>query len=58
MLREHVGDDPGVLASIAGLSAYGRLIDPTEIAATLLFAATHPVLNGAVIHANLGQIEH
>lgn len=58
MLREHVGDDPGVLASIAGLSAYGRLIDPTEIAATLLFAAMHPVLNGAVIHANLGQIEH
>ena len=58
MLREHVGNDPDVLESIAGLSAYGRLIDPREIATTLLFAAQSPVLNGAVIHANLGQIEH
>ena len=53
-----VGNDPAVLASIAGLSAYGRLIEPVEIAATLLFAAQSPVLNGAVVHANLGQIEH
>ena len=58
MLREHVGNDRSVLASIAGLSAYGRLVAPEEIAATLLFAAQSPVLNGAVIHANLGQIEH
>lgn len=57
MLREHVGNDPAVLTSIAGLSAYGRLIEPKEIAKTLLFAAQNPVLNGAVIHANLGQVE-
>ena len=58
MLREHVGNDPAVLTSIAGLSAFGRLIEPPEIATTLLFAAQNPVLNGAVIHANLGQVEH
>ena len=58
MLREHLGSDAAVLASIAGLSAYKRLIEPGEIAATLLFAAHSPVLNGAVIHANLGQVEH
>ena len=55
MLREHVPED--AMASVASASAFGRLIDPAEIAATLLFAAEHPVLNGAVLHANLGQIE-
>ena len=55
MLREHVPDD--AMDSVASVSAFGRLIEPTEIAETLLFAAEHPVLNGAVLHANLGQIE-
>ena len=58
MLRTHVGNSEEVLTSIAGLSAYGRLIAPAEIAATVHFVAVNPVLNGAVIHANLGQIEH
>lgn len=57
MLREHVGDDPGVLDAIGGLSTFGRLIEPREIAETIRFCAEHPVLNGAVIHANLGQKE-
>ncbi len=55
MLREHVPGD--ALSAVAGMSAYDRLVEPDEIARTLLFAATHPVINGAVIHANLGQIE-
>lgn len=55
MLREHVPAE--ALDGIAELSAFGRLITPEEIAATLLFAAQNPVLNGAVIHANLGQVE-
>ena len=55
MLREHVPDD--AMPSVASMSAFGRLIEPAEIAATLLFAAEHPVLNGAVLHANLGQVE-
>jgi hypothetical protein len=39
------------------MSAFERLIEPDEIAKTLLFAAQNPVLNGATINANLGQIE-
>ncbi len=55
MLRKHVG--PENLEFVANLSAFKRLIEPDEIASTLLFAATSPVLNGSVIHANLGQVE-
>lgn len=55
MLREHVPDD--AMASVSAMSAFGRLIEPAEIAGTLLFAAENPVLNGAVLHANLGQVE-
>ena len=55
MLRAHVPGD--AMASIAGMSAFDRLIEPREIAETLLFAAANPVVNGAVIHANLGQRE-
>lgn len=55
MLREHVPDD--AMASVSAMSAFSRLIEPAEIAATLLFAAENPVLNGAVLHANLGQVE-
>ena len=57
MLRAHVGNDQQILDSLGGLSTFGRLITPEEIADTIFFAAEHPVLNGAVIHANLGQIE-
>lgn len=35
----------------------GRLIEPEEIADLIYFCATHPVINGSVLHANLGQIE-
>ena len=55
MLREHVPAD--VLPSIAGMSAFERLIQPGEIADTLFFAAGAPVLNGASIATNLGQVE-
>ena len=57
MLRAHVGHDEGILAAIAGNVAHGRLIEPDEIAATIEFCVDNPVINGAVIHANLGQIE-
>jgi len=45
------------LSSVAAMSAYSRLVNPDEIADTLHWAATNPVINGSVIHANLGQIE-
>ena len=57
MLRTHVGDSEQVLKVIAGLSTFGRLIEPGEIADTIQFVAENPVMNGAVIHANLGQVE-
>jgi NAD(P)-dependent dehydrogenase (short-subunit alcohol dehydrogenase family) len=55
MLRDHVPTE--AMGAISAMSAFGRLIDPEEIASTLLWAADSPVLNGAVIHANLGQVE-
>ena len=47
--------------SIFGVEAEGvtfkRLADPEEIANTIYFCVANPVINGAIIHANLGQIE-
>lgn len=57
MLLEHVGNSQQILQDIAAGVTFGRLIEPEEIATTLHFCALNPVLNGAVIHANLGQIE-
>ncbi len=56
-LRGLIGDDPATLAAIAGTSTFDRLIEPEEIADAVAFAAHAPVLNGALIHANLGQRE-
>lgn len=55
MLRQHVPDE--FMEQVKSISAYNRLVSPDEIADTLLWAAQNPVLNGSVIHANLGQIE-
>ncbi len=57
MLRAHVGDSEEVIEAIGSMSAYGRLIEPDEIARSIEFAVANPVINGSVIHANLGQIE-
>ena len=56
-LRGLIGDNPDTLAAITGLSAFDRLIEPEEIADAVAFAERSPVLNGALIHANLGQRE-
>ncbi|NVB38953.1 SDR family oxidoreductase [Pseudenhygromyxa sp. WMMC2535] len=57
MLVDRAGGDAEVLASLAGLSTFARLVEPEEIAAVLHFAADNPVINGAMLHANLGQVE-
>ncbi|MDB5421210.1 MAG: short-chain dehydrogenase [Brevundimonas sp.] len=54
MLRTHVGDD---LVGITAMVAAGRLVRPEEIAELAWVCAGSPALNGAVLHANLGQIE-
>jgi 3-oxoacyl-[acyl-carrier protein] reductase len=56
MFREHVPAD--ARDGARAMSAYGRLISPEEIAETVHWAAHNPVINGSVLHANLGQIEH
>lgn len=56
-IRAMIGGDPDTLAAIAGMSTFDRLIEPGEIADAVAFAARSPVLNGALIHANLGQRE-
>ena len=56
MLRTHVPND--ALESISAMSAFGRLIEPIEIAKTLLWASENAVINGSIIHANLGQVEN
>ncbi len=57
MLSDHVGGSSEILAALAQGNALGRLVEPEEIARALCFAAENPVINGSVIHANLGQIE-
>ena len=54
MLREHVGES---LEDILALCTFDRLVEPREIAECILFCAENPVINGTVMHANLGQVE-
>ena len=57
MLRTHLGSDPAVAAAIAGMNSFSRFIAPEEIAELIRWAHHNPVINGAVLHANLGQKE-
>ena len=57
MLLTHIGDSTEARQAIEGMSTMGRLIEPREIAQTVFFCAK-TVINGAVLHANLGQLEH
>ncbi len=57
MLRTHLGNDSDALKAVAGMNSFGRLIEPREIAELLFWAHNSPVINGAVLHANLGQKE-
>ncbi len=58
LLISHMGNDQSRLEEIKQRVTQQRLITPQEIAKCLYFCATNPVINGAVIDANLGQIEH
>ena len=57
MLRTHLGNNPEVEQAIAGMNSFNRLIEPGEIAELIRWAHHNPVINGAVLHANLGQKE-
>ena len=58
MLRTHIGTDPDIEAGVAGMNSFNRLIEPEEIAELICWAHHNPVINGAVLHANLGQKEN
>jgi 3-oxoacyl-[acyl-carrier protein] reductase len=57
-LQKRVAGDAATLEVLRSITGEGRLIEPHEIAQVIAFAADHPVLNGTLIHANLGQKEH
>ncbi|HMV49773.1 MAG TPA: SDR family oxidoreductase [Blastocatellia bacterium] len=57
MLRQRTQGRPEVLDELRSMTGAGRLIEPEEIARVIADAADQPVLNGAVLHANLGQRE-
>lgn len=57
MLRTHLGNDPEVVQAIAAMNSFNRLIEPAEIAELIVWTHNNPVINGAVLHANLGQKE-
>ena len=54
MLQEYVQGNAEALEMMAGTLSENRLISPEEIASTLLFCSQNSVINGSVIHANLG----
>ncbi|RYV03263.1 short-chain dehydrogenase [Shewanella sp. OPT22] len=57
MFRHHIENNPNTLFAVTQKVTFKRLIAPKEIAETIHFCATNPVVNGTVFHANLGQIE-
>jgi 3-oxoacyl-[acyl-carrier protein] reductase len=58
MLKQHLGGDTDLMMEIGSQNGFGRLVRPEEIAGVVTWAHESPVVNGSVIHANLGQIEH
>jgi 3-oxoacyl-[acyl-carrier protein] reductase len=58
MLQARIDHDPAILAFATSKQVLGRLVEPQEIADVVWFCALHPVMNGAMVHANLGQVEN
>jgi 3-oxoacyl-[acyl-carrier protein] reductase len=56
MLMSHLQTDE-VKRQIAALHSFNRLVQPAEIAEMLYVASQNPVMNGSMLHANLGLIE-
>jgi 3-oxoacyl-[acyl-carrier protein] reductase len=56
MLRAGRTDE--AMAPFSALTAYQKILQPEEVAQIIWNAANTPALNGAVVHANYGQIEH
>ena len=57
MLREHISDE-AVMQSIGANNGFGRLVRSEEMAELIVWAHQNPLINGSVLHANLGQKEY
>ncbi|MCB9750828.1 MAG: SDR family oxidoreductase [Myxococcales bacterium] len=57
MLRPVLDENPELMRAVLDMVSYHRLLEPREIAEVVRFATRNPALNGAVLHANLGQRE-
>lgn len=57
MLFTHLGQRQDVIDSIAETMSEKRLIKPNEMAEFIYYCANSPVINGATLHAHLGQLE-
>lgn len=57
MVREHLKNDAVLHAALKKRVYANRLIEPKEIASLIFYSANNPVVNGSVMHANLGQID-
>ncbi len=56
MLRKHIPTE--LVSEIKKRVSAGRLIEPAEIADLIFYCIGQPILNGSLLHANLGQVEH
>lgn len=54
MLNRHLGEHKEMIESMV---SFGRLLEPNEIAELVFFCSSNPSVNGAMLHANLGQVE-
>lgn len=57
MLRQHIGNQAENIEFAKNKVGAKRLLQPEEIADVVYFTAQTPAINGAMIHANLGQLE-
>lgn len=48
---------PGFAQAVRDMVSFGRLLEPEEVADIVVFATRTQALNGAIVHANLGQRE-
>jgi 3-oxoacyl-[acyl-carrier protein] reductase len=48
---------PEFVQAVRDMVSFGRLLEPEEVADIVMFATRTPALNGAIVHANLGQRE-
>src|SRR3990167_1787424 len=56
MLYEHFSFDEKRLMAAKAMVGDNRFIQPEEIASLIYYSTHNPIINGAIVHANLGQI--